>query len=77
MVAKKTNDTDRKPQHSFCIGMEEMMKNWCVDNEDISACCSQFQEMCRPNTTGKSDFMSICETMRNMFGDQSKQPQDE
>ena len=76
MCAEKTDNTDRKAQHSFCMGMEEVMKNCCPDNGNIYDCCSQFQEMCRPNTTGKSDFWAMCETMKNMFCDQSKQPQD-
>ena len=77
MCAEKTNNTDRKSPPSFCMGMEEMMKNCCADNGDISACYSQFQEMCRPNAIGKSDYMAMCETMMNRYCDQTKQPQNE
>lgn len=77
MCAEKTNNTDRKSQPSFCMGMEEIMKTRCPNNSDIADRCAQFQEMCRPNASGKSDYMAMCETMMNRYCDQTKQPQNE
>lgn len=76
MCAEKTNNTDKEAQNSFCRSMEEMMGNCCPDNEEISDCCSQFQEMRRTSTTGKSDFIAMFESMKNRFCVQSKHPQD-
>jgi hypothetical protein len=77
MCAEKTNNTDRKSQPSFCMGMEGIMKNCCPNNGDVSDYCAQFQEMCRPNASGKSDYMAMCETMMNRYCDRTKQPQNE
>jgi hypothetical protein len=59
------------------MGMEGIMKNCCPNNGDVSDYCAQFQEMCRPNASGKSDYMAMCETMMNRYCDQTKQPQNE
>lgn len=77
MCAEKKKNTERKSKPSFCMGMEDIMKNCCPHNGDFSDCCAQFQEMYRPNTSGKSDFMAMCETMMSRFNDQTKQPEDE
>jgi hypothetical protein len=77
MCAEKTNNTREKSQPSDCMGMEEMMKKFCSENQETSDCCSQLQTICSSSTTGKSGFMTMCENMKSRFFEQSKKPQNE
>ena len=67
MSTTKDYNTSKKPQNSFCIDMDEMMKNFCSGSELISDCCKYFLRMCRSDTKGDSDFMAKCEQMDNTF----------
>lgn len=72
MCTKKAFNASKKPQNSFCMGIDEMMTNFCSGSEWIPDCCPQFQRMCCSNTKGDADFMATCEQMKKVFAHNSK-----